>query len=94
MSTRKKAAVWVVVFSIAVGAVIVHMFAWHNNGMHLEMFQWPETGKGYLTALYNLVVMLVLGVLLGVLMDRVGSLVGRGQGEKNVPGEEETDSQH
>jgi len=94
VSTRKKAAVWVAVFIVAVGAVIVHMFAWHNNGMHLEMFQWPEMGKGYLTALYNLVVMLVLAVLLGVLMDRVSNLVGRGGGEKNMLGEEETDSQH
>ena len=94
MSSRKKAAVWVAVLFVAAGAVIVHMFAWHNNGMHLEMFQWPETGKGYLTALYNLVVMLVLGGLLGVLMDRVGSLVGRSEGEKNTPGEDETDNQH
>ena len=95
MSSRKKTAVWVLALFVASGLVIVHMITWHNNGMHLEMFQWPATGKGYLTALYNLVVMLVLGVLLGVLMYRVGSLVGRGKGEKNTPGEEETPhSQH
>ncbi|HEY90320.1 MAG TPA: hypothetical protein G4O07_00660, partial [Dehalococcoidia bacterium] len=35
------------------------------------------TGKGYLTALYNLALILVSGVLLGTLMDRVGSLLGR-----------------
>ncbi|MBL7165784.1 MAG: hypothetical protein ISS55_04785 [Dehalococcoidales bacterium] len=93
-SARKKVIVWLVAIFVAAGAVIVHMIAWHNNGMHLEMFQWPETGKGYLTALYNLVVMLVLGVLLGVLLDRIGNLVGRGEGEKNAPGEEETDGQN
>ena len=92
MSYRKKAIVWVVALFVATGVVIAHMFAWHSNGMHLEMFQWPETGKGYLTALYNLVVMLVLGVLLGVLLDRVGSLVRRGEGDKNTPDEEETDN--
>ncbi len=81
MSSRKKAFVWVIALSVAAGAVIVHMIAWHNNGMHLEMFQWPETGKGYLTALYNLVVMLVLGGLLGLVMVKVTDLIS-GKGDK------------
>ncbi len=75
MSSRKKAVVWVVALTVATGAVIVHMFSWYSNGMHLEMFQWPGTGKGYLTALYNLVVMLVLGGLLGLVMMKVTDLI-------------------
>lgn len=77
MSARKKTAVWVTALSVAAGAVIWHMIAWYNNGMHLEMFQWTETGKGYLAALYNLVVMLAMGGLLGVLMVKVTDLIGR-----------------
>ena len=85
-----KAALWAVFLSIACGLVIWHMVTWYNNGMYLEMFRWTETGKGYLTALYNLAVMLVLGVLLGVLMDRIGALAGRGQGKEKPPVDEGT----
>ncbi len=77
MNSRTKAFLWVVILSGAIGAVIGHMIAWNSNGTHVEIFLWPETGKGYLTALYNLALMLVSGVLLGMLMDRVGSLLGR-----------------
>lgn len=77
MNSRTKNILWVVVVSGATGAVIWHMIAWNSNGTHVDMFLWPETGKGYLTALYNLALILVSGVLLGTLMDRVGSLLGR-----------------
>jgi len=77
MNSRTKNFLWVVVVSGAIGAVIGHMIAWNSNGTHVDMFLWPETGKGYLTALYNLALILVSGVLLGTLMDRVGSLLGR-----------------
>ena len=82
------------VLSVACGVVVWHMVTGHNSGLHLDMFQWPETGRGYLTALYNLAVMLVLGGLLGALMDRLSSLVGRGQGETRPPGEEGADTSH
>lgn len=83
---------WVVALFVAAGAVIWHMIAWHNNGMHLEMFQWPEAGKGHLTALYNLVVMLVLGVLLGLVMEKVTDLIGR-EGDKIDDLDEENNRQ-
>ena len=82
MSSGKKTIVWVAVLGVASGALVWHMVAWHQSGMHLEMFQWPGTGKGYLTALYNLAVMLVLGGLLGVLVDRIGALLRRRSGER------------
>ena len=75
MSSRKKATIWIVVLILAVGVVIWHMITWHNNGRYLEMLQWIEAGKGYLTAFYNLVMMLVLGGLLGLVMVKITDLV-------------------
>ncbi len=89
-----KAALWAAVLTVASGVMIWHMIAWHSNGTYLEMFQWTETGKGYLTALYNLAAMLVLGILLGILMDRIGSLVGRGEAGKKPSVEEKTGNHH
>ena len=89
-----KAALWAVILTVAIGVVVWHMVTWHRNGTYLDMFRWTETGKGYLTALYNLAVMLVLGVLLGVLMDRIGSLAGRGEAWRNPSGEEEAGKHH
>ena len=84
MNSRAKAFLWVVVLSGGIGAVIGHMIAWNSNGTHVEMFLWPETGKGYLTALYNLALMLVSGVMLGMLMDRIGSLLGRDHNKQDT----------
>lgn len=39
------------------------------------MFKWLQAGRGYITVLYNLGLMLVLGNLLGVLMDGITSFV-------------------
>ena len=77
MSSRIKAILWVVILSGIIGVVIGHMITWNNNGTHVEMFLWPGTGKGYLTVLYNLALMLVTGVMLGMLMNIVGSMIGR-----------------
>ena len=89
-----KAASWAAVLTVASGVMIWHMVTWHSNGTYLEMFQWTETGKGYLTALYNLAAMLVLGILLGILMDRIGSLVGRGEAGTKPSVEEKTGNHH
>ena len=75
MSKRKKDVTWVVALSIICGLIIWHVIYWHSTGMYLEMFQWLEVGKGYITVLYNLGLMLLLGVLLGFLMEKIMSLI-------------------
>ena len=70
--------------SVAMGVVIWHMITWNNNGTHVEMFLWPETGKGYLTALYNLAIIPVSGVLLGILMERVSRLLERNNDKQDT----------
>lgn len=76
MDKRKKAAIQVAVSSIICGLMIWHVVQWHSTGMYLEMFRWLETGKGYITVLYNLGIMLVLGVVLGFLMENIIGLLG------------------
>ena len=76
MSKRKKAAIWVVALSIVCGLIIWHVVRWHSTGMYLELFEWLQTGKGYLTVLYNLGLMLVLGTVLGFLMEKITDLIG------------------
>jgi hypothetical protein len=78
MSQRKKAAIQVAALSIICGLIIWHVVQWHSTGMYLEMFRWLQTSRGYLTVLYNLGLMLVLGILLGFLMGKVTKLIGYG----------------
>jgi len=44
--------------------------------MYLEMSDWLEIGRGYITVLYNLGLMLALGISLGFLIDRITDLIG------------------
>ena len=76
MGKRKKAAIQVAVLSIICGLVIWHVVHWHSTGMYLEMFRWLETGRGYITVLYNLGIMLTLGAVLGFLMGKITDLLG------------------
>ncbi len=77
MSMRKRAAIWVVTLSIICGLIIWHAVYWHSTGMYLEMFQWVEAGRGYITVLYNLGLMLVMAAVLGFLMEKLTELLWR-----------------
>jgi len=68
--------------AIICGLIAWHAVLWHLNGMYLEMFGWLETGRGYITVLYNLGLMLVLGTALGLLLDKIADLIGYGAGKK------------
>ncbi len=83
MRKRTKDIVWVIVLSIACGLIIWQAVHWHSNRMFVEMFQWLQTGKSYVTVLYNLGLMLVTGIVLGYLMVRITDLIGYGDGETN-----------
>lgn len=76
MSVKRKAATSVAALSIVCGLIIWHAVQWHLDGMYLEMFNWLDTGRGYVTVLYNLGLMLALGVSLGLLMDKLTGLIG------------------
>ena len=89
MSKRKGAAIQIATLSIICGLIIWHVIYWHSTGMYLEMFKWLQTGKGYITVLYNLGLMLVLGAVLGFLMEKITDLIGYEVSEiKHFEGEE------
>ena len=76
MSKRKKDAIWVTVLSVIGGLIIWHAVHWHSTGIYLEMLNWAGTDKAYITVAYNLGLMLVLGITLGFLMERITDLIG------------------
>lgn len=76
MSKRKKDVIWVTVLSVICGLIIWHAVHWHSTGIYLEMLNWAGTDKAYITVAYNLGLMLVLGITLGFLMERITDLIG------------------
>ena len=77
MSKTKRVTIWVVALFVIFGLLIWHAVHWYSTGMYLQMFNWLQTGRGYLTVLYNLGLMLVLGILLGVLMQKILDMIKR-----------------
>ena len=76
VSRRKRAAIWTVAFSVICGLIIWHVLEWHSAGMHLAMYNWIGTGKTYMTVLYDLALLAALGVVLGLLMEKITDLLG------------------
>lgn len=76
MGKKGKDTLWVAVLSGICILLIWHVIRWHVAGMYLQMFRWLGTSKGYLTVLYNLGLMLVLGGSLGFLMQKITDLLG------------------
>lgn len=92
MSKAKKDAIGVVVSSAILALLIWHVASWHNSGMYLEMSRWLQAGKGYITVLYNLGMMLVMGFILGIWLGKITDLLSGGDnqggqlsGKKNPP---------
>ncbi|MBA7712831.1 hypothetical protein ES703_121821 [subsurface metagenome] len=75
MGKKGRAAIWVVALSVICGLIIWHAVHWHFTGMYLEMFNWIGTDRAYMTVLYNLGLMVVLGALLGFLMEKITGLI-------------------
>lgn len=82
MSKGKKAAIQVAILLSVCGLIIWHAIHWHSAGMYLEMFKWLQTSKGYVTVLYNLGLMLVMGTALSLLMEKITDLIGHEENAK------------
>jgi len=76
MRKKGKDVLWVIVLCLTCGVIIFHVVSWHAMGIYFVMFTWLGTGKGYLTVLYNIGLMLVLGGSLGFLMEKITDLLG------------------
>ena len=92
MGKKGRAAMWVVALSVIGGLIIWHAAYWHSTGMYLEMFKWLQTGRGYITVLYNLGLVLVLGAVLGFLMEKITDLIGYEVGGMKNFDERKTDN--
>jgi len=75
MSEVKKAAIYVAVLTVVIGLLIWHVINWHSTGMYLKMYDWLQAGRGYITVLYNLGLLLAVGSLLGLLMKKIADLL-------------------
>ena len=87
MSEIKKTTIYVTVLTVVIGLLIWHVIHWHSTGMYLKMYEWLQAGRGYITVLYNLGLLLVVGSLLGLLMKKIADLMAciRNKKEGDLP---------
>ncbi len=71
MNSRKRTIILVTILLVICGLLICHAISWQASGMYYEMFQWLGTGKAYLTVLYNIGFMIVMGLILGMLLEKI-----------------------
>ncbi len=76
MGRKKKASIQLIVLVFISVLIVWHAISWHSTGMYLEMFHWSQTGRAYITVLYNLGLMLVSGATLGLLMEKITDVFG------------------
>jgi len=74
MSGRKKALGRVFTFSILLGLIIWHVIRWQTTGLYVEMFELLGEGEGYLTVIFNIGLMVISGLLLGILPGEISDL--------------------
>lgn len=71
-----KVPVFQLVVSLLVcGLIVWHTVYWHSIGFYLKMFEWLHIGKTYIVVLYNLALMVVLGIGLGFLMEKIVHII-------------------
>ena len=74
MNPRMRTVIKIPVLFVIFGLLVWHAISWQTSGMYHEMFQWLGTGKAYLTALYNIGFMIVMGLVLGMLLGEITGL--------------------
>jgi len=85
ISKRKKAAIWVVALSILCGFIIWHVIHWYSIGMYIKLFDWTGENRVYLTVFYNLGLVILLSVTLGLLMSKITDLLGNEYSQTDRP---------
>ena len=74
MSARTKIVVQVIALSVAIGLIIWHTVSWHISGMNSMIYGYLKEGKGYITVLYNMGLLVVTGSLIGLLMRKISEI--------------------
>ncbi len=81
MSQRKKVWPQLIVLLISVGLIIWHTTYWHLSGVHTTLYNYIKEGRGYLAVLYNMGLITVSGLLLGLLMNKIFKLANSKKSE-------------
>ena len=72
--SKKRLIIWAGCLFVACGLIFLHAVHWHVSGTYQEMSNWEGTDKAYIAGLYNLGLMLALGIILSQLLERLYSL--------------------
>ena len=96
MGKSRRDFIRLAVYTVILALLIWHMVSWHVSGMYLLMFQWLSAGRGWMTSLYNLGIMLVMGFVLGLWLEKMTDLLGVGGNQRvqlgrknNSPGQDD-----
>jgi hypothetical protein len=71
MGNKSRDIVYIMMLAIFNGIVIWHVFSWNASGKYDEMYLWLTSGKAFLVVLYNLGLMVVFGLLMGLMMSKI-----------------------
>lgn len=71
MSHKKRVTIKLFLILLVLGLIIWHVVSWYLNGKYQEMLDWANYGQGYLTIIYDLGIIIILGLTLGFLAENI-----------------------
>ena len=97
MKRRRRAAIEALILAVVAGLIIALAIYLHASGQDARLFEHKEAGEQFLAVLYNLVLMLATGTVIGLLMLRLTEAMGYhvdeidhfGDGERPLEGVDE-----
>ena len=76
MRSKIKDVLWLAVLAAICYLLVWHVASWHAAGRYEQMFQDAKAGKSMIPTLYNLGLMVALGLAIGLLMECVTRIIG------------------
>lgn len=68
---------WLLFLLVILGMLVWHAIDWDSNGMYPSMLTWLKSGKGYLTVVYNVGFISLVGFVLSLTISGVTRLVSK-----------------
>lgn len=81
----RKSIIWISVLSVVCIFIIWHTIYWYTTGMHDRLIELAGEGKAYLSVLYNISLIAVLAVTLGMLMGKISEVMSHRQHTADNP---------
>jgi hypothetical protein len=76
VKSRLRVAIEAAILAALAALLIWHTIHWHISGEHTRMYEDVAAGTSYVGVLYNLGLVLLIGLVLGLLVQRVAALLG------------------